>query len=150
MIVVIASFLCNGLIFGFINTYSVLHVEILTIFEKVGVENALTKACKFFNLIYCSYSGRENCTIFLLFSLDRLVDNRNHIFSLYDIWNCQRSHRNSIDYIYWGPYCQFKCVDCVFLYGSREFLYRHMYAVINQLILLEKYFSWNLFYRSIE
>lgn len=51
VIVVIASFLCNGLIFGFMNTYSVLNVSILEIFEKVGVENALTKACKFFKFL---------------------------------------------------------------------------------------------------
>lgn len=43
--VVFSSFLCNGLIFGFVNTYSVLYVRIRDTFIQSGVENASSKAC---------------------------------------------------------------------------------------------------------
>lgn len=65
VVVVIASFLCNGLIFGFINTYSILYVEILAIFEKVGVVNANPKACKFFNCINYFHLTEKFYIIFL-------------------------------------------------------------------------------------
>ncbi|XKL68652.1 hypothetical protein PGB90_006421 [Kerria lacca] len=42
--VVFSSFLCNGLIFGFVNTYSVLYVRIRDTFIQSGVENASSKA----------------------------------------------------------------------------------------------------------
>lgn len=104
LIVVAASFMCNGLIFGFINTYSVLNVEILAIFQKNGVDNALAKAgmC----LSFMCLLRKTFVQLFLLFSLDRLFDPRNDIFPLHDIRNRERSHRNSNDYIYRRSYSQ--------------------------------------------
>ena len=44
--VLFASFLCNGLIFGIVNTYSIVYVEVFATFTKNGVANAASKACK--------------------------------------------------------------------------------------------------------
>lgn len=44
--VVLASFTCNGLIFGLINSVSVIYNELQENLVKNGVENASTKACK--------------------------------------------------------------------------------------------------------
>ena len=42
--VVVGSFMCNGLIFGLVNSYSVLNDEFVRIFENIGVGNARSKA----------------------------------------------------------------------------------------------------------
>ncbi|KAK6641620.1 hypothetical protein RUM44_013335 [Polyplax serrata] len=44
--VVLASFTCNGLIFGLINSVSVIYNELQKNLEESGVENASTKACE--------------------------------------------------------------------------------------------------------
>ena len=40
----IASFICNGIIFGFINSYGTVYVALKEKFENDGLENAETKA----------------------------------------------------------------------------------------------------------
>lgn len=42
--VVVGSFLCNGLIFGLVNSYSVLNDELVKIFDNIGEQNARSKA----------------------------------------------------------------------------------------------------------
>ena len=44
--VMIASFLCNGILFGVINTYSVIYVDLQKKLEAAGVTEASSKACK--------------------------------------------------------------------------------------------------------
>lgn len=48
--VVVGSFLCNGLIFGLVNSYSVLYEEFKRTFESTLVENAAPKACMYFEM----------------------------------------------------------------------------------------------------
>jgi MCP family monocarboxylic acid transporter-like MFS transporter 10 len=44
--VVLASFVVNGLVFSFINSYSVTYVFLLKRLEDAGVSEASSKACK--------------------------------------------------------------------------------------------------------
>lgn len=44
--VVLASFLVNGLVFSFINSYSVTYVYLLKRLEDAGIGEAASKACK--------------------------------------------------------------------------------------------------------
>lgn len=44
--VLAASFLCNGLLFGIINTYGVIYVYLLMDLEKAKVPDAASKACE--------------------------------------------------------------------------------------------------------
>jgi MCP family monocarboxylic acid transporter-like MFS transporter 10 len=46
-LVMIASFLCNGILFGVINTYSVIYVDLQKKLEEKGVAEASSKACKY-------------------------------------------------------------------------------------------------------
>jgi hypothetical protein len=46
-IVMVASFLCNGILFGVINTYSVIYVDLQKKLEDKGVAEASSKACKY-------------------------------------------------------------------------------------------------------
>jgi hypothetical protein len=46
-LVMIASFLCNGILFGVINTYSVIYVDLQKKLEDKGVTEASSKACKY-------------------------------------------------------------------------------------------------------
>lgn len=46
-LVMIASFLCNGILFGVINTYSVIYVDLQKKLEDNGVAEASSKACKY-------------------------------------------------------------------------------------------------------
>jgi hypothetical protein len=46
-LVMIASFLCNGILFGVINTYSVIYVDLQKKLEDKGVAEASSKACEF-------------------------------------------------------------------------------------------------------
>lgn len=46
-IIVLASFLVNGLVFSFINSYSVTYVYLLKRLEDAGVSEASSKACKY-------------------------------------------------------------------------------------------------------
>lgn len=43
-LIVLSSFLCNGLIFGVINSFSLVYSELLKILEREGVEEANGKA----------------------------------------------------------------------------------------------------------
>jgi len=45
-IVVLASFVCNGLVFSFINSYSVTYMYIRKRLEDAGISDASSKACK--------------------------------------------------------------------------------------------------------
>jgi len=51
--VVVGSFLCNGLIFGLVNSYSVLNDEFVKIFEKIGEPNARPKAGTYVRSFHC-------------------------------------------------------------------------------------------------
>ncbi|KAJ9587793.1 hypothetical protein L9F63_018776, partial [Diploptera punctata] len=42
--IMIASFLCNGILFGVINTYSVIYVDLQKKLEAAGVAEASSKA----------------------------------------------------------------------------------------------------------
>ena len=46
-LVVLVSFLCNGVIFGIINCYGVLYVAFLEQMETAGVANAAFKCCEY-------------------------------------------------------------------------------------------------------
>jgi hypothetical protein len=46
-LVMIASFLCNGILFGVINTYSVIYVDLQKKLEDKGVAEASSKACEY-------------------------------------------------------------------------------------------------------
>ena len=46
-LVVLVSFLCNGVIFGIINCYGVLYVSFLEQMETAGVANAAFKCCEY-------------------------------------------------------------------------------------------------------
>jgi hypothetical protein len=46
-LVMIASFLCNGILFGVINTYSVIYVDLQKKLEDKGVAEASSKACRY-------------------------------------------------------------------------------------------------------
>jgi hypothetical protein len=46
-LVMVASFLCNGILFGVINTYSVIYVDLQKKLEANGVAEASSKACKY-------------------------------------------------------------------------------------------------------
>ena len=50
-LVMLASFLCNGIIFGTINSNGVIYDELHRILEEEGVENPGARACKFTQLI---------------------------------------------------------------------------------------------------
>nr|CAD7599667.1 unnamed protein product [Timema genevievae] len=52
-LVMLASFMCNGLLFGVINTYSVVYVNLHKKLEEEGVAEASSKACE--------YLGRRSC-----------------------------------------------------------------------------------------
>lgn len=45
--IVLASFCCNGILFGVINTYSVIYAELFDRLQRSRVEEASAKACKF-------------------------------------------------------------------------------------------------------
>lgn len=47
-IIVLASFLTNGIIFGIHNCYGILYVRLKDEMERTGVSDAATKACKSF------------------------------------------------------------------------------------------------------
>ena len=51
--VVVASFLCNGLIFGLINSVGVVYEELQRSLESQNVTDASTKACKFYYFLVC-------------------------------------------------------------------------------------------------
>lgn len=67
-IVLFASFLCNGLIFGIINTYSIIYVKIYDNFENAHIANAASKA----SLIGSLMIG----TTFLLSMVSGIVSDR--------------------------------------------------------------------------
>ena len=46
-IIVMASFLTNGIIFGIHNCYGIIYLRLKTELEESGVSNAATKACKY-------------------------------------------------------------------------------------------------------
>jgi MFS transporter, MCT family, solute carrier family 16 (monocarboxylic acid transporters), member 10 len=46
-LVMISAFLCNGILFGIINTYSVIYVSLQKQLTESGDESASSKACKF-------------------------------------------------------------------------------------------------------
>lgn len=45
-LVMISAFLCNGILFGIINTYSVIYVSLQKQLEATGDKDASSKACK--------------------------------------------------------------------------------------------------------
>lgn len=49
--IMIASFLCNGVIFGLINSYSVIYVELQKRLNASGASDSSSKAGKFFKNI---------------------------------------------------------------------------------------------------
>lgn len=55
-LVMIASFFCNGVLFGVINTYSVIYVELQKKLEEQGVLDASSKAGKFCYKVFDLYS----------------------------------------------------------------------------------------------
>jgi len=46
-LVVLSSFLINGLLFGIINSYSVIYLELQRNLEQSGMSDSSSKACKF-------------------------------------------------------------------------------------------------------
>lgn len=46
-IIVVASFLTNGIIFGIHDCYGIIYLRLKTELEESGVTNAATKACKY-------------------------------------------------------------------------------------------------------
>ena len=44
--VLAASFLCNGLLFGIINTYGVIYIYVLKDLEAAKIQDAASKACE--------------------------------------------------------------------------------------------------------
>lgn len=46
--VMISGFFCNSIIFGIINTCGTIHVELIAYLTKMKVDDASSKACKFF------------------------------------------------------------------------------------------------------
>lgn len=53
-LVMISAFLCNGILFGIINTYSVIYLSLQRQLKESGDEAASSKACKF-----CEFFLRE-------------------------------------------------------------------------------------------
>jgi hypothetical protein len=53
-IVMISAFLCNGILFGIINTYSVIYLSLQRQLKESGDEAASSKACKL-----CEVSSRK-------------------------------------------------------------------------------------------
>lgn len=49
-LIVLASFLTNGLVFGMHNCYSIIYLQLKNELEQSGVTDAATKACKLFDL----------------------------------------------------------------------------------------------------
>jgi len=49
-LVVFSSFLINGLLFGIINSYSVIYFELQKNLEESGISDASSKACKAFRI----------------------------------------------------------------------------------------------------
>lgn len=45
-LVMFSAFLCNGILFGIINTYSVIYLSLQRQLKESGVENASSSACK--------------------------------------------------------------------------------------------------------
>lgn len=62
-LVVVASFLCNGIIFGVINSVGVIYGKIQETLLEAGDEDASAKACKLEN--YYTYWGRESVCRYL-------------------------------------------------------------------------------------
>lgn len=46
--VMICAFMCNGILFGIINTYSVIYLSLQRSLKESGDEQASSKACKYF------------------------------------------------------------------------------------------------------
>lgn len=51
-LVMVGSFLCNGILFGVINSYSVLYREFYGNLVAKNVSDASSKACKFWSTVY--------------------------------------------------------------------------------------------------
>lgn len=49
-LIVLASFLANGLVFGIHNCYSIIYLRLKNELELSGITDAATKACKLLNL----------------------------------------------------------------------------------------------------
>lgn len=64
-LVVIASFVCNGLVFSFINSYSVTYVYLLKKLEDAGVSEASSKACKYLRNSRLNFTFRLEIVKFL-------------------------------------------------------------------------------------
>lgn len=45
-LVMVCAFMCNGILFGIINTYSVIYLSLQKQLKESGDEEASTKACK--------------------------------------------------------------------------------------------------------
>lgn len=50
-LIVVASFLTNGIVFGIHNCYGIIYLRLRSELERSGVSDAATKACKFFNVL---------------------------------------------------------------------------------------------------
>lgn len=50
-LVMISAFLCNGILFGIINTYSVIYISLQQQLEKSGDVAASSKACKYWGIM---------------------------------------------------------------------------------------------------
>ena len=61
-LVMLASFLCNGILFGVINTYSVIYVDLQKKLEAAGVAEASSKACEY-NIVLYSTSYAYKSTV---------------------------------------------------------------------------------------
>jgi hypothetical protein len=51
-LIMVASFFCNGILFGIINTYSVIYVDLQKKLEANGVAEASSKACKYKKYVF--------------------------------------------------------------------------------------------------
>lgn len=45
--IMVASFLCNGILFGVVNSYGIIYVEFKHKFQESGIDHAASKAGKF-------------------------------------------------------------------------------------------------------
>lgn len=67
--VLVGSFLTNGLLFGVINSCSVMYGVLEKQTKEQGIENAESKAGKLISLLYHVISNRADCDVMMQFTV---------------------------------------------------------------------------------
>lgn len=93
-LIMISAFMCNGILFGIINTYSVIYLSLQKSLNASGDVSASSKACKFqyriFPLILLPYKYNKEMTLLLGFISSIRIKRQNprisDVFQLFSIY----------------------------------------------------------------